>query len=51
MSQEDRAWLEDALKKYTFNDTSRLKEIVDEMIALREAGGDQTEEMVERLAG
>ena len=27
MSQEDREWLEAALKEYTFNDTDKLKEV------------------------
>jgi hypothetical protein len=29
MSKEDRKWLEEALKQYTFNDSDRLKEICD----------------------
>lgn len=31
MSDEDKKWLEEALKQYTFNDTDRLKEICDEL--------------------
>ena len=31
MSPEDRKWLEEALKQYTFNDAERLKEICDEL--------------------
>ena len=27
MSQEDRKWLEEAMKQYTYNDSDRLKEI------------------------
>ena len=29
MSDDDRKWLEDALKQYTFSDTDRLKEVID----------------------
>jgi len=29
MSAEDRKWLEDAMKQYTFNDTDRLKQVID----------------------
>lgn len=29
MSEEDRLWLEEAMKQYTFNDADRLKEVVD----------------------
>ena len=31
MSEEDRKWLEEALKQYTFNDVDRLKEICIEL--------------------
>ena len=31
MSAEDRKWLEEAMKQFTFNDTDRLKEIVAEI--------------------
>ena len=31
MSKEDRVWLEQALKQYTFNDTDKMKEIVQEL--------------------
>jgi hypothetical protein len=31
MSAEDRKWLEQALKQYTFNDVDRLKEICIEL--------------------
>lgn len=29
MSKEDREWLEEAMKTFTFNDTDRMKEIVE----------------------
>ena len=29
MSEEDRKWLEEAMKQYTFNDTDRLKEVIE----------------------
>jgi len=29
MSDEDRKWLEEAMKQYTFNDTDRLKQVID----------------------
>jgi len=29
MSAEDRAWLEAAMKQYTFNDADRLKQVID----------------------
>jgi len=29
MSAEDRKWLEEAMKQYTFNDTDRLKQVID----------------------
>jgi hypothetical protein len=28
MSKEDREWLEAAMKQYTFNDTDRMKELL-----------------------
>ena len=28
MSKEDRDWLEAAMKQYTFNDTDRMKELL-----------------------
>lgn len=31
MSAEDRKWLEEALKQYTFNDADRLKEVCEEL--------------------
>ena len=31
MSEDDKKWLEDAMKEYTFNDTDKLKTICDEM--------------------
>ena len=31
MSKEERKWLEEALKQYTFNDADRLKEICKEL--------------------
>jgi Zn-dependent M16 (insulinase) family peptidase len=31
MSEEDRKWLEAALKQYTFNDADRLKEVCTEL--------------------
>ena len=31
MSEEDRKWLEAALKQYTFNDADRLKEVCQEL--------------------
>jgi hypothetical protein len=31
MSQEDRKWLEAAMKEYTFNDADRLKEISEQL--------------------
>ena len=33
MSEEDRKWLEAAMKQYTFNDTDRLKEVCGELAA------------------
>ena len=33
MSQEDRKWLETAMKEYTFNDTDKLKTICDALKA------------------
>lgn len=29
MSKEDREWLEKAMKEYTFNDTDRMKELIE----------------------
>ena len=31
MSKEDRKWLEDAMKQYTFNDSDRLTEIIKQL--------------------
>ena len=31
MPEEDRKWLEEALKSYTFNDTDRLQELAKEL--------------------
>lgn len=31
MSEEDKEWLEAALKEYTFNDTDRLKDLCKEL--------------------
>lgn len=31
MSKEEREWLEEAMKQYTFNDVDRLTELVDEL--------------------
>ena len=31
MTPEDRKWLEEALKQYTFNDVDRLKEVATEL--------------------
>lgn len=31
MSKDDRKWLEEALKSYTFNDVDRMKEICEEL--------------------
>jgi len=33
MSKDDREWLEAALKEYTFNDTDRLTELVNQLKA------------------
>jgi len=49
MSKEDRKWLEDAIKQYTYNDADRLKEIVTDLKEKREKGGDQTPEDGEKL--
>jgi len=49
MSAEDRKWLEEAMKQYTFNDTDRLKQVIDllkkqslaaQKRLTKEAGGD-----------
>jgi len=29
MSAEDKKWLEDAMKQYTFNDADRLKQVIE----------------------
>ena len=29
MSAEDRKWLEEAMKQYTFNDADRLKQVIE----------------------
>ena len=31
MSAEDRAWLEEAMKAHTFNDTDRLTELINQL--------------------
>jgi hypothetical protein len=31
MSKEERQWLEDAMKQYTFNDSDRMKEVCEEL--------------------
>lgn len=31
MSEEDKKWLEEAMKSFTFNDVDRLKEICEEL--------------------
>ena len=33
MSPEDRAWLEEAMRSYTFNDADRLTELVNQLKA------------------
>ena len=33
MSKEDRQWLEEAMKQYTFNDADRLTELVNQLKA------------------
>ena len=38
MSDEDKKWLENAMKEYTFNDTDKLKTICEEMAADIENG-------------
>ena len=35
MSAEDRKWLEEAMKAYTFNDADRLTEVVEQLKAWR----------------
>jgi len=42
MSEEDREWLQQAMKQYTYDDTDKLKEICEQMNKEVESNFDQT---------
>ena len=48
MSQEDKEWLESAMKEYTFSDTDKLNELCKEMKADIDAGFTDTN-MLDKL--
>ena len=48
MSEEDRKWLEAALKQYTFNDVDRLKEICIELKGTQEGAPQQAHMTMEK---
>ena len=50
MSKEDRDWLEEALKAYTFNDTDRLTELVNQLKAWGAQPSEATEESKQAAA-
>jgi hypothetical protein len=58
MSEEDREWLEQAMKQYTFDEAGKLKEIVQQMkhdvnanfqVENGAKSGDELYEMLEQL--
>lgn len=48
MSKEDRKWMEDALKQFTFNDTDRLQELC-KLLPKPENTAEQLSEMLEEV--
>lgn len=52
MSKEDRVWLEEAMKQYTFNDVDRLQQVVTQLkedMAKPEKERMASEELISRL--
>jgi len=50
MSEEDKKWLEEAMKAYTFSDTDRMKELLKEMSEAPSTADklDELEELIEQ---
>ncbi len=49
MSVEDKKWLEEAMKQYTFNDVDRLKEICEEFKKHKEMEKEKVLELLDEL--
>ena len=49
MSAEDKKWLEEAMKQYTFNDVDRLKEICEELKKHKEMEKEKVLELLDEL--
>lgn len=50
MSEEDRLWLEEAMKAHTFNDTDRLGELIEQLKAWGTLNSQTSEESKEAAA-
>lgn len=50
MSQEDKKWLEEALKQYTFNDAERLHEVCDELKSHQELTKTKVLDLLDELS-
>ena len=50
MSEEDRLWLEEAMKAHTFNDTDRLGELIQQLKAWGTLNSQTSEESKEAAA-
>jgi len=50
MSAEDRKWLEEAMKAYSFNDSDRLTELVDQLKVWSGANSQNPDESNEQVA-
>jgi len=50
MSEEDRKWLEEAMKAHTFNDIDRLGELVEQLKAWGSANSQPSEESKQAAA-
>jgi hypothetical protein len=50
MSAEDRKWLEEAMKAYSFNDSDRLTELVNQLKAWSGSSSQNPDESNEQVA-
>ena len=49
MTKEDREWLDAAMKAYTFDDSARMKEVINELKSSIEIPQDKLTELLEEM--
>jgi|688.fasta_scaffold132530_2 hypothetical protein len=49
MKKEDREWLDSAMKAYTFDDSARMKEVINELKSSTEIEKDKLTNLLEEL--